>query len=346
MQDICTSNNSARFRHGTQIGFTLIELLIVVSIIALALGLLLPALSRSRQIVTNLNCVNGLKQVGIASAAYSTSNDNKLHGLTWDLESYTQLSGIATPQTDVEAAVLQVIDIIRRHSNDHSFAYPLPGFFPYARYSHLVLSDYFDGSFFPHESFVCTFDAPLLAARDDPYNFDPTEFGLNPFEFEASRFGYSSSYYFSIAGMDVMQSTAVRSQDPYVVQSRWTQSRFSPRQLDGIAAQNAKERLENPRLTLVRAPSQKIMKYHEEVYHDDQSDYFFKPGIVQPMLFFDSSVQTYAIEDVNPGWNPRFPASASGARMLDDRSHKRTYYAGYMKWTRGGLRGIDVGRKE
>ena len=60
------------------LAFTLIELLVVISIIALLIALLLPALGRSRNFSMQAICTSNLRQLGIAFHPYVEDYDNHL----------------------------------------------------------------------------------------------------------------------------------------------------------------------------------------------------------------------------------------------------------------------------
>jgi prepilin-type N-terminal cleavage/methylation domain-containing protein/prepilin-type processing-associated H-X9-DG protein len=57
-----------------RVGFTLIELLVVIAIIAVLIALLLPAVQAAREAARRAQCVNNLKQLGLAAANYESSN--------------------------------------------------------------------------------------------------------------------------------------------------------------------------------------------------------------------------------------------------------------------------------
>jgi prepilin-type N-terminal cleavage/methylation domain-containing protein/prepilin-type processing-associated H-X9-DG protein len=58
---------------GIRRGFTLIELLVVIAIIAVLIALLLPAVQAAREAARRAQCVNNLKQLGLAAANYESA---------------------------------------------------------------------------------------------------------------------------------------------------------------------------------------------------------------------------------------------------------------------------------
>ena len=54
-------------------GFTLIELLVVIAIIAVLIALLLPAVQAAREAARRAQCINNLKQLGLAAHNYEST---------------------------------------------------------------------------------------------------------------------------------------------------------------------------------------------------------------------------------------------------------------------------------
>lgn len=67
----------AKARHQFLHGFTLVELLVVISVIAMLMGVLVPVLSRARQSAYRVACMSNLRQIGMAIQNYRDEHRGK-----------------------------------------------------------------------------------------------------------------------------------------------------------------------------------------------------------------------------------------------------------------------------
>jgi prepilin-type N-terminal cleavage/methylation domain-containing protein/prepilin-type processing-associated H-X9-DG protein len=84
-------------------GFTLIELFVAIAVIAVLIALLLPAVQAAREAARRANCVNNLKQVGLALHNYHDVYNSLPSG-------YTYKSGYSTGGFGWAAMVLPAIE--------------------------------------------------------------------------------------------------------------------------------------------------------------------------------------------------------------------------------------------
>ena len=87
-----TRTRPVMFRRSRR-GFTLIELLVVISIIALLASLIAPAVQSARRAARKLECLNNIRQVGIAMHNFASSNNGALPSMVGNM-SFTNSNSI------------------------------------------------------------------------------------------------------------------------------------------------------------------------------------------------------------------------------------------------------------
>lgn len=351
----------------TRRAFTLIELLVVIAIVALLVSILLPALAAARKAGRQTVCMANLQQLGIAHQGYA---------LDWKgyIATFNPQPGWAT---SVSESVLYWIDrqvqqIVKDHadpnipwfaSNDGSLdAGNLS--LVYEKYSHVVLINHMSNATLRLSANACPEDRALLDWQRNPRGmasspFQPNSDKQHP---ENSRnlayLPYSSTYQLLPTAWSW---DGPKKQGPFAIGNRTFILGQGGRH--DLYAGNSRNKYDpgfwgRRKIDEVKFPGQKVGVADTQQRHVGKTDlYFAYPQAVQPVLFWDGSVSSRKTIAANMGWNPRAP-------YYTDPPQKITYVpdlafespipagengklnAGYYKWTRGGLAGIDYNGKE
>lgn len=92
-------------------GFTLIELLVVISIIAVLMSLILPAIQNAREAGRRTECLNNIRNLGLAMHNYATTNRGRLPSYGYFINDPSVTSGLsAVPGRSWVVELLPYID--------------------------------------------------------------------------------------------------------------------------------------------------------------------------------------------------------------------------------------------
>lgn len=329
-------------------GFTLIEVLVVISVVAMLISLILPAISKARKTARTMLCLANMEQLSVANGSYAVTFQNRLPSYTWGpghMES--RWADLRNPRSYLEAVGFQAIDIMRRRADREDLG-AMRDRFPQRHYTHLVMLD-FIGEKIPTRLVACPEDRVLLNWQKSPRNPDPVPGGGDGWNHQpyGRLWPYASSY----------QTIPATWAPDRIVGNVPTISQYLPNHNLFTGGGNG-TMLGRRRASDVAFPSSKVLYFDFFSRHRGRLNMFYAyPEAIVSLLFFDGSARLRMTADANEGFQPNNPASPNpsfvqyraeitGWEPPTPTGNSFDTLKCWYRWTRGGLRGIDFGSKE
>ena len=329
---------------------TLTDLIVVVVILAVVVIVLLPALGRPRQGASRLMASqSNLKQLAIGSANFAAGNKDLLPGYHG-----ANLPEGAEPRDALHAAQLEQAEILRRATGRVDGEHAIEAdemHVPQSRYPHIPLIEEMTGQH-PEPVAVSPLDERLLDFQERPLDYDNLPGGRVGKTFDrwslrqtVNRWPFGSSYQSTVYAWTTDEPTEA---DTLPVRPG---AHASSLDFDGGQAVSVR------RYPEIEFPSSKAFYFEEFDYtagEGTEALHVWDDDARVNVMFFDTSVRRITTTEANPGWDPAAPCDIDASarvryRPIDTRyfpeATKNTRGAPY-RWTRGGLRGIDVGGNE
>ncbi len=336
-------------------GFTLMELFTVAAIALPLLGVMAPVmLGKARDDATRVRGAENLRQIALANNTYAATYEDRIPSFSWRAPVEGRDAGFPGSEFDFirdgmrraahdgEAAALQAAEIIARRTR-HSPGPHDPNWLPHELYTVLILQDFL-ASRLPEPLVIHPADRRrTLWQRNNGVDF--LDYAHAEDQPDPKGDGWRVLYSSSFVTVTGMYDTAQR--DAEATRSRLRQGRTHR---DFLLPSGA--RLGGLTMFDIAFPSNKVWMHDDMDWiaragplHHTHPDATFNLG------FADGSVRSHAPAEINPGWDPWRPESSEPtlfgfAPAAWDPAQPIDRRPGLARWTRGGIRGIDVGGRE